>query len=191
METFADIPVVTFPDGKSWEGWLKDNYTDQTGVWLKIAKKDSGIPSVTQLEALDSCLCYGWIDGQRRSYDDKYYLQKYTPRRKRSLWSKVNIGKVEALIAEGRMREPGMAEIDLAKADGRWDAAYESQANAVVPADLEAALEQNDKAKKFFDSLTRAERYAVLWRLMTAKTPEVRAIRLQKMVETLESETKV
>lgn len=191
METLFDIPIMTFQSGEAWEAWLKDNYTLQSGVWVKIAKKDSGIASVTQPEALDVCLCYGWIDGQRRSYDDKYYLQKYTPRRKKSLWSKVNIGKVEALIAAGRMQEPGLLEIEQAKADGRWDAAYESQRNATVPPDLIAALEQNEKAKKFFESLKKAEKYSVLWRLMTAKTPEIRKARLQKMIKTLEQEKTV
>lgn len=182
---------MTFVDGAAWEAWLAKNYTDQTGVWIKIAKKDSGIASVTQPEALDLCLCYGWIDGLRRSYDDKYYLQKYTPRRKKSLWSKVNIGKVEELIAAGRVQAPGLAEIERAKADGRWDAAYESPKNAVVPDDLLAALEQNEKAKSFFDSLNKTERYTVLWRLMTAKTPEMRKARLEKMVKLLEAERKV
>lgn len=127
METFLTIPIMQFATSESWELWLKNNYTQQSGIWLKIARKNSGIASVSLFDALDVCLCYGWIDGQRRSYDDKYFLQKYTPRRKKSLWSKVNIGKVEALIAAGRMQEPGFKEIEDAKADGRWDVAYESQ----------------------------------------------------------------
>lgn len=190
-ETFLGTPLLTFENGAAWEVWLKENYTLQTGIWMKIAKKNTGIASITQPEALDACLCYGWIDGQRRSYDDKYFLQKYTPRRKKSLWSKVNIEKVEALIAADRMQEPGLQAILDAKADGRWDAAYESQKNATVPPDLEAALNQNQKAKVFFESLKKAERYSVLWRLMTAKTPEVRAERLSKMIKLLESEKKV
>lgn len=191
METFLTIPIMQFATSESWELWLKNNYTQQSGIWLKIARKNSGIASVSLFDALDVCLCYGWIDGQRRSYDDKYFLQKYTPRRKKSLWSKVNIGKVEALIAAGRMQEPGFKEIEDAKADGRWDVAYESQKNATVPSDLAEALAGNAKAKIFFESLTRAEQYAVLWQLMTAKTPKTRAVRLARMMTLLESERKI
>lgn len=191
MEMLFDIPVMTCKDLAAWERWLGEHYDDQTGIWLKIAKKNSGIESVAQPDALDACLCYGWIDGQRRSYDENYYLQKYTPRRKKSLWSKVNIAKVEALIADGRMQAPGLAEIEKAKSDGRWDAAYESQRNAVDPDDLLEAFKTYPKAKVFYDSLTRAEKYSVLWRLMTSKTPEVRAARLKKMIEKLEDQQKI
>lgn len=185
MDKLVDIPIITFADSTAWQTWLADNYTDQIGVWIKIAKKDSGIPSITHAQALDEALCYGWIDGMRKGLDEQYFLQKFTPRRKRSLWSKVNIAKVEALITEKRMQAPGLSEIELAKSDGRWDAAYESQANATIPDDLTAALKANPRAGEFFASLNKAERYAVLWRLMTAKSPEVRSARLQKMIETL------
>lgn len=185
METLADVPIRAFADAKSWNEWLDKNHADQVGVWIKIAKKASGIPSVTYAEAVDEALCYGWIDGLKRSYDEQYFLQKFTPRRKRSVWSKVNIGKVEVLVAAGRMQAQGLAEIELAKADGRWDAAYESQANATVPDDLIAALEQDSNAKDFFESLTKAERYSILWRLMTARTPETRSKRLASMVASL------
>lgn len=185
MEMLFDIPIMTFEDDTSWESWLAKNHTDPTGVWIKVAKKGSGIKSVTPPEALDVCLCYGWIDGQRRSLDDTYYLQKYTPRRKQSTWSKVNIGKVEALIAAGRMQATGQKAIEDAKADGRWDRAYESQKNATVPADLEAALAQNKAASDYFESLGRAERYHVLFQLMTAKTQEVREARLKRLVDAL------
>ncbi|HEX8390680.1 MAG TPA: YdeI/OmpD-associated family protein [Candidatus Saccharimonadales bacterium] len=191
METFNDIPVMSFEDSRAWETWLKANYDLQTGIWMKVARKDSGIASVSLTDALDICLCYGWIDGQRRSYDNLFFLQKYTPRRKKSLWSKVNIEKVATLIAAGRMQEPGQNAIDAAKKDGRWDAAYESQKNATVPPDLETALDKNLDAKEFFASLTRAERYSVLWRLMTAKSPEMRQQRLEKMVDLLKSGTKI
>ena len=190
MDTLFDIPIMSFKDSEAWESWLKSNYTDQTGIWLKMARKGSGVESVSLLDALDTCLCYGWIDGQRRSYDELYYLQKYTPRRKRSLWSKVNIAKVEALIADGRMRAPGLKEIEEAKADGRWDAAYESQKNATVPPDLAEALANNEKAKIFFESLTRAQQYTFLWRLMTAKTLKTRKARLDKIIADLASEKK-
>lgn len=191
METLADIPIITFADTHTWKTWLDKNHTDPLGVWIKIAKKDSGIQSITYVEALDEALCYGWIDGLKRSYDEQYFLQKFTPRRKRSLWSKVNIGKVEVLITAGRMQAAGMTQIELAKADGRWDAAYESQANATVPDDLITALEQNPTAKAFFESLTKAERYSVLWRLMTATTPQIRNKRLTVMIERLSRQEKI
>lgn len=191
METLADIPVAAFADALAWNEWLNKNHTAQTGIWVKIAKKASGIPSVTYAEAVDEALCYGWIDGLKRSYNEQYFLQKFTPRRKRSLWSKVNINKVELLIETGRMQAPGLAEVELAKADGRWDAAYESQANATTPDDLTAALEQNQSAKAFFESLTKAEKYSVLWRLMTATTPAIRSKRLAAMIERLAAGKKI
>lgn len=185
MTTLFDIPIMTCKDAAAWESWIDKNYTDQKGIWLKIAKKNSGIESVSAPEALDVCLCYGWIDGQRRSYDENYYLQKYTPRRKKSLWSQVNIGKIEALTDAGRMKKPGIEAVQEAKVDGRWAAAYASQREATEPEDLLAALDANTKAKDFYSTLTRAERYSVLWRLMTAKTPQTRTARLQKMIELL------
>lgn len=191
METLADIPIIAFADTHAWKTWLDKNHEDPIGVWIKIAKKNSGVQSVTYAEALDEALCYGWIDGLKRSYDERYFLQKFTPRRKRSLWSKVNIGKVEALIAAGRMQSAGMTQIELAKADGRWDAAYESQANAIIPDDLTSALKQNPTAKAFFESLTKAERYSVLWRLMTATTPQIRSKRLVMMIERLSRQEKI
>lgn len=191
METLANVPILTFADAQAWNIWLGKNYTDQTGIWIKIAKKASGIPSVTYAEAVDEALCYGWIDGLKRSYDERYFLQRFTPRRKRSVWSKVNIGKVEELIAAGRMQAQGLTEIELAKADGRWDAAYESQANATIPDDLVGALDQNPSAKEFFESLTKAEKYSVLWRLMTSRTPETRSKRLVSMIDSLAAGKKI
>lgn len=191
METLFDIPILAFKDADAWKAWLKDNYADQRGVWIKIAKKDSGIRSINHAEALDEALCYGWIDGMRRANNETTFLQKFTPRRKRSIWSKINIGKVESLIAEGRMQAPGLEEFEAAMADGRLEAAYDSPKNALVPEDLLAALEQNVKAKQFFDSLNKTERYAVLWRLMTAKTPEMRKSRLEKILKLLETDQKV
>ncbi|HYH11610.1 MAG TPA: YdeI/OmpD-associated family protein, partial [Thermomicrobiales bacterium] len=135
---------------------------------------------------LDVALCYGWIDGQRKGLDETYFLQKFTPRRARSLWSKVNIAKVEALIEAGRMREPGFAAIEAAQADGRWDAAYESQRNATVPPDLEAALERSEAARLAFEALGKSERYYVIWQLMTARTPETRERRLRKLIASFE-----
>lgn len=191
MESFQNIPIKTFTSAHAWREWLESNYRDQTGVWIKIARKNSGIASVTHAEALDNALCYGWIDGMRKGFDDEYFLQKFTPRRKRSLWSKVNIGKVETLIKDGRMHTAGFAEIELAKADSRWDRAYESQATATAPEDLVTALEANPAAKEFFESLTKAEKYSVLWRLMTAKTEKTRADRLNAMIGLLSSHTKI
>ena len=181
------IEIIAFADADAWGAWLAEHRQRQEGVWIRIAKKASGIPSVTHAEAIDVALCWGWIDGQRKGLDDTHFLQKFTPRRKRSLWSKVNIGKVEALIAAGRMQPPGMAEVEAAKADGRWEAAYASQKTAEVPPDLHAALAGNEKARTFFESLNSANRYAVLWRLMTAKTERTRAARLEKLVAMLEA----
>jgi uncharacterized protein YdeI (YjbR/CyaY-like superfamily) len=144
METFNNLEVIYCENEHAWEAWLAKNYRRHEGVWVKIARKSSGIPSVTHMEALDGALCSGWIDGQGKPYDDgAYYLQKFTPRRPKSAWSKVNIGKVEALIAAGRMREPGFAAISAAKADGRWERAYESQKNIIVPEDFAKALKSN------------------------------------------------
>jgi uncharacterized protein YdeI (YjbR/CyaY-like superfamily) len=181
------VEIVAFADAARWEAWLAANWRRPEGVWIRMAKKASGIPSVTHAEAIEVALCWGWIDGQRRGLDATWFLQKFTPRRKRSLWSRVNVGKVEALIAAGRMRPPGLAEIEAARADGRWEAAYASARTAEVPDDLQAALASRPKARAFFDTLTGANRYAVLWRLMTAKTERTRAARLEKIVAMLES----
>lgn len=191
METLNGIEIVAFEDAGQWESWLADHAGTSSGAWLKIAKKGTGAVSVSRGEALDVALCSGWIDSQARSHDESYYLQKFTPRRPRSVWSKVNIAKADALIAAGRMRPRGLEEIAKAKADGRWDAAYESQRNATVPPDLAAALAENPRAGDFFDTLGRSDRYAVLVRLMTAATPETRAARLQRMVAALEAGDKV
>lgn len=155
-------------------------------MWLKIAKKSSGIQSLTDDEAVDVGLCYGWISGQRKSLDDVYYLQKYVPRRPRSRWSQVNVAKVEQLTAAGRMRPSGLAEVEAAKADGRWAAAYESQRNATVPPDLAAALAANRRAAKAFEALGKSEQYAVILKLITARTDAARATRLRKAIAGLE-----
>ena len=177
--------VLAFADAAGWEAWLADHHSRPDGVWLRIAKKGSGLASVTVAEALDVALCYGWIDGQRKALDEHHYLQKYTPRRPRSTWSKVNVAKAEALIAAGRMRAPGMAAIEAAKADGRWAAAYGPARTATVPADLAAALERDERARRFYESLGRTDRYLVILRLEVARTPEARAARLRRMVADL------
>ena len=177
--------VLACRDAAEWEAWLADHHTLKAGVWLKVARKGSGLASVANDEALDVALCYGWINGQRKPLDASWYLQKYTPRRPRSTWSKVNVDKAEALIAAGRMREPGLAEIAAAKADGRWEAAYEPARTATVPPDLAAALAQDERARRFYESLGRTDRYLVILRLQTARTPDTRAARLRRMIATL------
>jgi uncharacterized protein YdeI (YjbR/CyaY-like superfamily) len=187
MEAVEGSDVIACADAAQWEAWLADHHQRPGGVWLKLAKKSSGIGSLTHKEALEIALCYGWIDSQRRAYDETYFLQRYSPRRPRSSWSRVNVDRVEALIAAGRMRTAGLAEVLAAKADGRWDAAYESQRNASIPADLAAALEQNERARSAFDRLDRTSRYAVILSLLKARTPGNRAVRLDKAIATLEA----
>jgi uncharacterized protein YdeI (YjbR/CyaY-like superfamily) len=181
-----DLPVLPFAHAEAWEAWLEANATAK-GVWLKIAKKDSGIASVTYAEALDVALCHGWIDGQKRGFDATYFLQRFTPRRPKGLWSKINIGHVERLTAAGRMRAGGQREINAAKADGRWDAAYDGSRTMAVPPELEQALSlaKHRKAKAFFDTLDAANRYAVCWRVQTAKKPETKAKRVETLVAML------
>jgi uncharacterized protein YdeI (YjbR/CyaY-like superfamily) len=187
METYKNIEVRPFKDPAVWEAWLAKNYTRTEGIWIKVAKKASGIPTIDHGGALDVALCYGWIDGQSKTLDDTWYLQKFTPRRPRSLWSKINIAKVEALIAAGNMQPSGMAEIEAAKADGRWAAAYESPANAAVPPEFVQAFRTNKKAEAFFESLNKTNKYAFIWRVMTAKKPETRAARVAKLLAMLEA----
>ncbi|MEO6087232.1 MAG: YdeI/OmpD-associated family protein [Umezawaea sp.] len=184
-EKLDGADVIVFADTEQWTSWLADNHELTVGVWVKIAKKGSGKKSITITEALDGALCHGWIDSQRRSYDQAYYLQRYSPRRAKGSWSKVNVDKVEALIAACRMREPGYAAIDAAKADGRWDAAYLSQRVATVPDDLAAELAACEPARTAFEALDRTHQYALLLRLMKAKTPATRAVQLQQIVASL------
>jgi uncharacterized protein YdeI (YjbR/CyaY-like superfamily) len=179
--------VIAFRDAPEFEAWLKAHVDLQVGVWLKIAKKGSGVPSLTADEAVDIGLCYGWISGQRKSYDEVYYLQKYVPRRPHSRWSKVNVAKVEKLIAAGRMRPSGLAEVEAAEADGRWAAAYESQRNATVPPDLAVALAASPQAAQAFDALGKTERYTVILKLATARTDTARVAQLRKAIAELEA----
>ncbi|MEO3805256.1 YdeI/OmpD-associated family protein [Nonomuraea sp. B1E8] len=181
--------VVTFDDAAQWESWLAEHHDAGTGVWLKIAKKGSGATSVTQPQALAACLCYGWIDSHRRSLDEKFYLQRYSRRRTGSPWSQVNVEQAEALIAEGRMRPPGAAEIACAQADGRWSAAYPSQRTATAPPDLVAALEQHPQAQAAYDGLGRTGQYAVILRLAKTRTPRGRATCLATVIAKLEAPT--
>ncbi|WP_328493756.1 YdeI/OmpD-associated family protein [Streptomyces sp. NBC_00414] len=181
------VEIKAFTDAAQLDAWVSAHEGLRGGVWLRIAKKGSGVPSITVTEALDVALCHGWIDGQRRRLDASFYLQRYTPRRRGSLWSKVNVRKVEALTAAGRMRPTGHAEVAAARADGRWEAAYESQRDATVPDDLAAALDRSPRAKACFDGLGKTGRYLVVLGLLRARTPEVRAARLRKAVTGLES----
>jgi uncharacterized protein YdeI (YjbR/CyaY-like superfamily) len=179
--------MIAFRDAAAFEAWLAEHVDRRIGVWLKIAKKGSGVASLTDDEAVDVGLCYGWISGQRKAYDDVYYLQKYVPRRPRSRWSQVNVRKVEALIAAGRMRPSGLAEVEAAKADGRWDAAYESQQHATVPPDLAAALAASPRATQAFESIGRTSQYAVILDLVTARTTRARSAHLRKAMTALEA----
>lgn len=186
----GELPILPFPNKKKWTDWLTKQHDKSGGVWLKLAKKDSGIASVTYDEALESALCYGWIDGQKKSLDDKYWLQKFTPRGPKSIWSKINTEKVERLIKSGEMMPAGLKAIEAAKKDGRWDAAYASQKNISIPEDFRAALDRNQKAKDFFATLKSAERYSFLFRIQTAKKAETRAKRIQQFIEMLEKNEK-
>jgi uncharacterized protein YdeI (YjbR/CyaY-like superfamily) len=190
-ETYKDQPVLFFADVSEWEAWLEKHHDDIPGIWIKFAKKDSGIASLTYADALQLALCFGWIDGQAKSIDDIYYMQKFTKRRSKSIWSKRNIGFVEALTKAGKMRPSGIAEVEAAKADGRWGQAYDSPSNMTMPDDFKVALESNPKAKAFYETLNKTNTYAILWRIQTAKRPETRASRIQKLITMLENGEKI
>ena len=181
------LPKIPFASAAHWEQWLEDNHAVSQGVWIKMAKKGTGIESVRYPEVLESAHCFGWIDGRREALDERYFLQRFSPRRPRSKWSRINREKAERLIADGRMRPAGLAEVGRAKADGRWEAAYEGQRSSTVPDDLRRELDARPKAKAFFDELGRQNRYAILYRLQDAKKPETRARRLAKFVAMLEA----
>lgn len=187
----AELPIMLIESQEDWAAWLEEHHTSSGGVWLQHAKKDSGQRSVSYAEALDVALCYGWIDGQKKAFDQSFWVQKWTPRGKKSIWSKINRDKAERLIAEGRMQPAGQRMIDAARADGRWDAAYDSATNSTVPEDFQAALDANEVAKAFFATLNRQNRYAILFRIQTAKKPETRAKRIQQFITMLEKQEKV
>lgn len=173
-------------DRAEWERWLEDNHESEPGIWLRLAKKDGELTSVSRAEALDVALCFGWIDGQAKRFDEHSWLQKFTPRGKRSVWSQVNQEHVARLIAEERMRPGGVAAVEAAKVDGRWERAYPPASTATVPDDLQAALDRNPEARDFFAALKGANRYAILHRLATAVKPETRARRMEKFIGMLE-----
>jgi uncharacterized protein YdeI (YjbR/CyaY-like superfamily) len=184
-EQYQGQPMLAFPDPAAWEKWLAAEHAGASGLWLKLAKKGCPHPTVSYAEALDIALCFGWIDGQKRPLDDDYWLQRFTPRKPKGKWSKINRGKAEALIAADRMRPTGLREVEAAKADGRWDAAYEGQSTATVPDDLRQALDADADAAAFFATLDRGNRYAILYRIQEAKKPETRAARIAKFVAML------
>jgi len=173
---------LAFADVRAFDAWLKKNHASSTGLWLKLAKKAAGVPSVSYAEAVEVALCWGWIDGQKQSHDDGFWLQRFCPRGKKSLWSKINREKATKLIAAGKMRPAGLAEIERAKTDGRWDAAYDSPSGSTVPEDFARALADNARAAKFFATIDATNRYAMLWRVQTAKKAETRARHIEKFV---------
>ena len=181
-ETRAGLPILAFADAAAWEAWLAGQPRSAPGVWLKLAKASAGIASVSKAEAIDGALCHGWIDGQLNPYDENWWLIRFTPRKARSKWSEKNRIRAGELVAAGRVAAAGAAEIDAAKADGRWDAAYAPQSTVTMPDDLAAALEAEPGARAFFDSLESANRYAILYRVHEAKKPETRAARIAKFV---------
>ena len=182
---------LAFANQKAWSAWLDENHAQSAGVWLRIAKTSSGLESVSYAEALEEALCYGWIDGQKRSLDESAWLQKFTPRGERSLWSRVNREKAEELIRSGKMKPAGLQAVERARQNGRWEAAYDSPGRASVPEDFQAALDANPAAKAFFATLNSANRYAILWRLQTAKKPETRAKRMEQFIGMLEKGEKL
>jgi uncharacterized protein YdeI (YjbR/CyaY-like superfamily) len=185
MDALDGVEVRAFANATAWESWLAENHGRGDGLWLKLAKRSSGIPSVTSDEVVDVGLCYGWVSGQRKPLDEQWYLQKYVPRRARSLWSRVNVDKVEVLLAAGRMREPGMAEVRAAQEDGRWAAAYESQNRATVPPAVVAALDSDPHAKAAFESLDRTRQYRLYLPVLQATSADARAARVKKLVALL------
>lgn len=191
MKSIKDnLPILNFKTAKEWERWLAKNYASSKGVWLHFYKKASGIPSISYPEAVEVSLCYGWIDGQANKYDEKSYLQRFTPRRPKSIWAKKNIERVTRLIASGKMKPAGLKEVEAAKADGRWELAYDSPASMEIPNDFLQELSKNTKAKKFFETLNKTNRYSIAWRLQTAKKSETREKRMKVILEMLSKKEK-
>ena len=187
----SDLPVILFESPDDWAQWLEQNQATSPGLWVRLAKKGSGITSINYPQALEVALCYGWIDGQKKSYDETSWLQKFTRRGAKSIWSKINREKAQALIESGQMQPAGMAAVEAAQKDGRWNAAYESQSKATVPDDFQAALEASPDAKSFFATLNSANRYAILFRIHQAKKAETRTKRIKQFIEMLERQEKI
>lgn len=185
------LPIELFERQRDWAAWLKDNHKTSSGVWLQLAKKDAGVQSVSYDEAIEVALCFGWIDGQKKAHSERYWLQKFTPRSTKGVWSKINKEKALALIKAGKMKPAGLKEIERAKLDGRWNAAYDSASKSSVPSDLQLALDGNTRAKTFFATLDSRNRYAVLFRIQTANNSETRAKKISQFVQMLERHEKV
>lgn len=186
-----ELQIRLFKHPPEWAAWLEKHHATSSGLWLRLAKKSAELQSLSYEQALNIALCYGWIDGQKKAHDGESWLQKFTPRGKRSIWSKINREKVARLIESGQMQPAGLAEVERAKADGRWDAAYEPASRATIPDDLQAALDANPKAREFFATLNGANRYAILFRVQTAKQAETRAKRIRQYVAMLEKAEKL
>jgi uncharacterized protein YdeI (YjbR/CyaY-like superfamily) len=186
-----DLPIIKFTSQKDWEAWLRENHKTARGIWIQLSKKDSGIKSVSLEAALDTAICYGWIDSQKASFDDDFWLQRFTPRGPKSKWSKINCQKATELIAQGKMKAAGLKEIESARQDGRWDKAYESQRNIAVPDDLQKKLDENPRAREFFAGLDSKNRYAILYRIHDAKKPDTRIRRIEKFVAMLNEGKKI
>ncbi len=187
----TNVSTLSCETKAAWAAWLAKNHRASEGIWLRLAKKAADTPSVTYAEAIDVALCYGWIDGQKQADNEHFWLQRFTPRSARSIWSKINRDKATKLMANGQMKAAGLKEIERAKNDGRWDAAYDSARTAEVPIDFQAALDRNPKAKAFFATLNSSNRYAILFRIQTAKKIETRESRIQKFVQMLENHEKL
>jgi uncharacterized protein YdeI (YjbR/CyaY-like superfamily) len=185
------LEPLLFSQQKEWAAWLRRNHDKSPGVWVRLAKKASGIQSVSYGEALEAALCHGWIDAKKKGESETTWLQQFTPRTSKSIWSKINREKALALVEAGRMKPAGLAQIERAKKDGRWEAAYDSPSSASAPPELQAALDQNARAKAFYATLNSQNRYAILFRIQTAKKPETRAKRIQRFVEMLEKNEKL
>ncbi len=185
MKSRENLPIFAFESQPAWDAWLEGNHGSSTGIWLKIAKKETGIASVNYNQAVETAISYGWIDGQKAAFDENYWLQKFTPRGSRSIWSQVNCEKAEALIAAGKMHAAGMHQVELAKSDGRWQTAYAPQSKIEIPPDLQSELEKNPAAGTFFNELNSLNRFAILYRLQTAKKSTTRSARLKKFIEML------
>jgi uncharacterized protein YdeI (YjbR/CyaY-like superfamily) len=182
----TELPIITFESPEAWENWLAENHARPNGVWLRLFKKYTGKPTISYEEALDVALCFGWIDGQGRGYDEQSHLQKFTPRRPRSVWSKLNTQRVERLIREGRMRPAGLAQVEEAKRDGRWERAYAPPSAAEIPEDFLAELNKRPHARAFFDTLNKRNTYPIAYRLHNAKKPETRKRRMGEILAMLE-----
>lgn len=185
MDTLNSIPILAFKTAETFETWLETNHASSTGIWLKIFKKNSGVQTISYAQALDEALCFGWIDGQKKSFDEKAFLQKFCPRRPKSIWSKINIGHVERLSEAKRMRPAGMKAVDQAKEDGRWAQAYDSPSNMTIPDDFLTAVSKNKKADLFFKTLNKANLFAIGFRLQTATKQETRDKRMKDIIDML------